>query len=53
MPSFARDMTNEQIATLANYLTKQFGNPATHTTPADVAKLRSGDLQPYPDLIQQ
>ncbi|MGI4860998.1 MAG: c-type cytochrome [Janthinobacterium lividum] len=53
MPSFAHDMTNEQVATLANYLTKQFGNPATHTTPADVAKLRSGDLQPYPDLVQQ
>ncbi|MCY0386063.1 cytochrome c [Robbsia sp. Bb-Pol-6] len=53
MPSFAHDMTNEQIATLANYLTRQFGTPATHTTPADVAKLRSGDLQPYPDLLQQ
>jgi mono/diheme cytochrome c family protein len=52
MPSFAHDMSNEDIAALANYLTGQFGNSATHTTPADVAKLRTVDMKPYPDLVQ-
>jgi mono/diheme cytochrome c family protein len=52
MPSFAHEMSDEQIATLANYLTRQFGNPASKTTAKDVAKLRTIDLKPFPDLLQ-
>lgn len=52
MPSFGHEMTDEQVATLANYLTQQFGNPAAKTTAAQVKKLRTIDLKPYPDLSQ-
>ena len=52
MPSFATDMSDEQVATLANYLTKQYGNPAAKTTPDQVKKLRTIDLKPFPDLDQ-
>lgn len=52
MPAFGHDMSNQDIATLANYLSKQFGNPAVKTTADDVAKLRTVDMKPYPDLDQ-
>lgn len=52
MPSFAHELSDEQIATLANYLSTQFGDPSVRTTATDVAKLRTIDMKPYPDLQQ-
>jgi len=40
MPAFAMTLSDEQVAALANYVTTQFGNPAAHVTPGEVAKLR-------------
>ncbi|HEY4352406.1 MAG TPA: cytochrome c [Paraburkholderia sp.] len=41
MPSFADQLTDDQIAELGNYVTKQFGNPHSSTTAKQVAQLRS------------
>jgi mono/diheme cytochrome c family protein len=41
MPGFAVQLSNDQIAALTNYVTTQFGNPASSRVSAqDVAKLR-------------
>jgi mono/diheme cytochrome c family protein len=40
MPAFRNELSDAQIAALANYLTGQFGNPAAKVTEQDVAKLR-------------
>jgi mono/diheme cytochrome c family protein len=40
MPGFAAELSDAQIAALANYVTAQFGNPAATVSAADVAKLR-------------
>lgn len=41
MPGFAVQLSNDQIAALTNYVTTQFGNPAsTRVSAQDVAKLR-------------
>lgn len=40
MPGFAADLSDAQIAALANYLTRQFGNPAAQVSEGDVKKLR-------------
>ncbi|MBS0456018.1 MAG: cytochrome c [Proteobacteria bacterium] len=42
MPGFASALSDRQIATLGNYLTLHFGNPAAHVTPTQVAALRAG-----------
>lgn len=42
MPGFARDLSDQQIATLANYLTRQYGNAAAVTSPEQVKLLRRG-----------
>ena len=41
MPSFADQLTDDQIAELGDYVTKQFGNPHSSTTAKQVARLRS------------
>ncbi len=44
MPAFQNELTDEQIATLTNYLTQKFGNPdAKKATAADVKKLKAVD----------
>jgi mono/diheme cytochrome c family protein len=41
MPSFADELTDDQIAAITNYVTKHFGNPGSTVTVDDVAKLRA------------
>lgn len=52
MPSFANQLDDEQIATLSNYVSQQFGNPAAATVTAkDVAKMRkAADLTSPPKI---
>lgn len=42
MPGFAGDLSDQQIATLGNYLTLRYGNPAARITATRVANLRAG-----------
>lgn len=42
MPGFAQALSDHQVATLANYLTLRYGNPAARTTATQVARLRAG-----------
>ncbi len=41
MPAFDESLSNDQIAAIANYVTKQFGNPQTSITVDEVAALRA------------
>ena len=41
MPAFAAQLTDEQIAALSNYVTRQFGDPRATTDAKAVARLRS------------
>jgi mono/diheme cytochrome c family protein len=41
MPSFGDQLTDDQIAELGNYVTKQFGNPHSSITAQQVARWRS------------
>ncbi|WP_347328741.1 c-type cytochrome, partial [Ralstonia pseudosolanacearum] len=41
MPAFGRQLSDAQLAALANYVTRQFGDPATPALTADeIAKRR-------------
>lgn len=42
MPAFANDLSDQQVATLANYLTRHYGNPAATVDAAQVGMLRAG-----------
>ncbi|HJV50443.1 MAG TPA: cytochrome c [Noviherbaspirillum sp.] len=42
MPGFAHDLSDQQIATLAGYLTQRYGNPAARVTVEQVKNLRAG-----------
>lgn len=42
MPPFGSQLTDVQIADIANYERSSWGNHAKHVTPADVAAVRSG-----------
>lgn len=42
MPAFANDLSDQQIATLANYLTQHYGNPTATVDAAQVGMLRAG-----------
>ena len=44
--SYVQSLTDEQIASIANYVLKQYGNPAVSVTPAYVAQARSGGEKP-------
>jgi cytochrome c oxidase cbb3-type subunit 2 len=41
MPPFAGQLSDEDIANIANYERSSWGNHAAHVTPADVAKVRA------------
>ena len=40
MPAFGDELTDDQIAAIANYVTNRFGDPKATVTVGDVAKLR-------------
>lgn len=42
MPGFAHALSDREVATLANYLTLRYGNPAARITGTQVAGLRGG-----------
>ncbi|TMV46185.1 cytochrome c, partial [Thioclava sp. BHET1] len=42
MPAFGNQMDNGSVATLTNFLFKQFGDAGVHITPDRVAELRAG-----------
>jgi mono/diheme cytochrome c family protein len=42
MPGFANAMSDQQVATLTNYLLGEYGNPNTHVTVEQVSDLRGG-----------
>jgi mono/diheme cytochrome c family protein len=44
--SYVQPLTDEQIASIANYVLKQYGNPDVSVTPAYVAQARSGGEKP-------
>ena len=41
MPAFGTQLTDDQVAAITNYVTKQFGNPQSTVTVDQVAKLRT------------
>lgn len=41
MPAFGAQLSDEQVAAITNYVTKQFGNPQSTITVDQVAKLRT------------
>jgi mono/diheme cytochrome c family protein len=41
MPAFGTQLTDDQIAAITNYVTRQFGNPQSTLTVDQVAKLRT------------
>ncbi|WGD55979.1 cytochrome c [Bradyrhizobium sp. CB1650] len=41
MPAYAKQLSDEQIAAVTNYIRNSWGNAASLVTPADVAKARS------------
>jgi mono/diheme cytochrome c family protein len=41
MPAFGGELTNDQVAAITNYVTKQFGNPQATVTTDQVATLRA------------
>ncbi|WP_456618124.1 MULTISPECIES: c-type cytochrome [unclassified Bradyrhizobium] len=43
MPPYARQLTDEQIAAVTNYIRNSWGNAAALVTPAQVAKARKGN----------
>jgi mono/diheme cytochrome c family protein len=42
MPGFAADLSDRQVATLGNYLLREWGNPDARVTMEQVGQLRSG-----------
>ena len=44
--SYVQSLTDDQIASIANYVLKQYGNPSVNVTPAYVAQARSGGEKP-------
>jgi len=54
MPSFANQLTDEQIAQLSHYVSMRFGNPSTPPVTADtVAKMRKAANLTYPPRIEE
>ncbi|MEG1117390.1 MAG: cytochrome c, partial [Janthinobacterium sp.] len=50
--SYVQPLTDEQIASIANYVLKQYGNPDVTVTPAYVAQARSGGEKPVLARVQ-
>jgi mono/diheme cytochrome c family protein len=44
MPGFADELSDDQVAAVANYVTQHFGNPKATVTASDIANLRRGQL---------
>ncbi len=42
MPGFAKTLSDQQIATLASYLTQRYGNPQASVSAAQVKEIRAG-----------
>lgn len=51
MPGFADELTDEQVARLATFVMKQYGNPDVTVTASQVALLRQGGANPSADLL--
>lgn len=51
MPGFAHELSDRQVATLGNYLTQRYGNPAAQVTAAQVASLRAGGASSHLVLL--
>jgi mono/diheme cytochrome c family protein len=57
MPAFGQDsyvepLSDDQVASIANYVLTQYGNPQVHVSAADVAVIRQGGPKPALALIQ-
>ena len=48
--SYVDPLTDEQIAAIANYVLSNYGNGVADVTPAQVARVRSGNAGPAPLL---
>lgn len=46
MPAFAHEMNDDQVASVANHVLKQFGRADTRVTPSMVATAREGGAKP-------
>ncbi len=53
MPGFAHELSDKQIATLANYLTTHYGNPNVKVTADQVKTQRAGGKQSHLAAIAQ
>jgi mono/diheme cytochrome c family protein len=49
--SFVQSLSDPQIAAIASYVTRQFGNPGLQVTAADVATIRAGGAAPPLALV--
>ena len=50
--SYVNPLTDQQIAMIANYVLKQYGNPEVHVSEAYVAQARKGGEQPFLAKLQ-
>jgi mono/diheme cytochrome c family protein len=41
MPAFANQLTDDQVAAITNFVTRQFGNPQSTVTADQIGKLRT------------
>lgn len=53
MPGFAKELSDRQLATLGNYLTRHFGNPSATVSVDQVRMLRVGGAPSHLVLIAQ
>jgi mono/diheme cytochrome c family protein len=53
MPGFARELTDPQIATLANYLTQHYGNPDAKVSVGQVEQQRAGGAKSHLAALAQ
>lgn len=51
MPGFAHELSDPQIATLGNYLTRSYGNPAATISVNQVKELRAGSIPGGVNLV--
>lgn len=54
MPAFAGELRDDEVATLSNYVNRQFGNPAAANASAEqVARQRQDANLPQPPTVLQ
>ncbi|EKT58158.1 cytochrome c [Providencia burhodogranariea] len=51
MPAFSNELSSDEIATLATYVTKNFGNPNAEVTADQVEKLRLNEVTVIPGWL--